>query len=262
MTALEHHIEQGMFLRVCGDAALQGPMLWLHGLGESGLSFEPIVQHSQLAGWRHLVPDLPGYGRSAWPRQVLSLTEQASRLAAWLNSRGEQPAVVVGHSMGAVLGLLLADRHPSSVRALINVEGNVSLDDCFFSGQAARLGFDEFLAGGFAQLRDTVYQDGLGDPPLRGYYASLRLADPHSYHRHSRDLVALSAAGSLAGRMAALPMPVHFVAGAPHGVSERSQALLRAAGVSSTTITPAGHWPFIDQPEAFAATMQRVLARV
>jgi len=256
---LVHSVERAMFLRTLGEDALPGPVLWLHGLGESGLCFERIVVHPRLAGWRHLVPDLPGYGRSAWPREPVGLPDLATHLASWLAARDEAPAMVVGHSMGGVLGLLLADRHPSCVRALLNVDGNVCLDDCRYSGHAARWALDDFVAGGFDHFRDEIYQDGQSDHPLRGYYASLRLADPRVFHRHSQDLVALSAAGDMPRRMAGLSMPARYVAGDPGGASPRSRALLQAAGIPVTSVTPAGHWPFLDQPDAFAHVLSGFL---
>ncbi len=259
MALVEHHIEQRMFLRSCGETGHLGPVLWLHGLGESGLSFERIVCHASLHRWRHLVPDLPGYGRSAWPREPITLPDQASHLAGWLASRDEPPAILVGHSMGGVLALLMADRHPSCVRAVLNVDGNITLDDCRYSGKAARWSLDDFVAAGFDHLRDDIYRDGLDDPAHRGYYASLRLADPRVFHRHAQDLVALSAAGDLARRLANLSMPARYLAGEPRGVSPRSVQALQAAGVPCSAVTPAGHWPFIDQPDAFAHVLVRFL---
>ncbi len=262
MHALSHQIEQGMFLRTLGDRSLDGTILWLHGLGESGLCFERIVQHASLSGWRHLIPDLPGYGRSAWPSKPASLPDQASHIAGWLNARGEPPVVVVGHSMGGVLGLLMADRHPSCVRALMDVDGNVTIDDCRYSGAAARWDLENFLASGFDHMREEIYRDGLDDAAHRGYYASLRLADPRVFHQHARDLVALSAAGDLARRLAATPMPSRYMAGEPHGASPRSVEALKAAGVPRSTVTPSGHWPFIDQPDAFAHLLGQFLKGV
>jgi len=262
MLSTTHQIEQGMFLRILGGPELEGPVLWLHGLGESGLCFERIVQHPSLASWRHLVPDLPGYGRSAWPSRPVALPDLASRIAGWLSSRGDPPAVVVGHSMGGVLGLLMADRHPSCVRALLNVDGNVTLDDCRYSGAAARWELEDFVRSGFDHLRDEIYQDGLDDPAQRGYYASLRLADPEVFHQHARNLVALSAAGDLARRMAAMPMPTRYLAGEPHGASPRSVEALIAAGVPRSMVSPSGHWPFLDQPEAFAHLLGQFLDSV
>ncbi len=260
MASIRHSIEQGMFLRSLGEEQLPGPVLWIHGLGESGLCFERVLCHPDLAGWRHLVPDLPGYGRSAWPREPITLPDQASRLAGWLAARDEPPAVLVGHSMGGVLALLMADRHPSCVRAVLNIDGNITLDDCRYSGAAARWAVEDFEAAGFDHQRDEIYRDGLDDPAHRGYYASLRLADPRVFHRHARDLVALSAAGDLARRLANLPMPARYLAGEPNGASPRSVQTLQAAGVPRSTVTPAGHWPFIDQPDAFAHVLAGFLS--
>jgi pimeloyl-ACP methyl ester carboxylesterase len=186
----------------------------------------------------------------------------ASRLAGWLNSRGDPPAVVVGHSMGGVLGLLMADRHPSCVRALLDIDGNITLDDCRYSGAAARWDLEDFVRSGFDHMREEIYRDGLDDPAHRGYYASLRLADPRVFHRHARDLVALSAAGDLARRLASVSMPSRYLAGEPGGASPRSVEALRAAGVPRSTVTPSGHWPFIDQPEAFAHMLSQFLKDV
>jgi pimeloyl-ACP methyl ester carboxylesterase len=262
MHVFDHRIEQDMFLRTLGGQELDGPILWLHGLGESGLCFERVLAHPGLSGWRHLVPDLPGYGRSAWPSRPVALPDLASRLAGWLHARGEPPVVVVGHSMGGVLGLLMADRHPSCVRALMDVDGNVTIHDCRYSGTAARWELDDFVRSGFDHMRDEIYRDGLDDEAHRGYYASLRLADPRVFHQHARDLVALSAAGQLARRLAAVPMPSRYMAGEPHGASPQSVEALIAAGVPRSTVTPSGHWPFIDQPDAFVHLLGEFLKSV
>ena len=79
------------------------------------------------------------------------------------------------------------------------------------------------------------------------------------FHQHSRDLVALSAAGSLARRLAAVPVHSRYMAGEPGGASPRSVEALQAAGVPRSTVTPSGHWPFIDQPEAFAHVLHGFL---
>jgi len=91
-----------------------GPeIVWIHGLGEWSVSFEPVTAHAALAGFCHVLLDLPGYGRSPWPADrdpPDDLERLADRLATWLVERhartGERP-VVIGHSMGGVLATLL-----------------------------------------------------------------------------------------------------------------------------------------------------------
>jgi pimeloyl-ACP methyl ester carboxylesterase len=263
---MEHSVEQGMFVRcrVPGGRPLSTVVL-VHGLGESGLCFERLLGRPELGNHRLLVPDLPGYGRSAWPARRGAgsgddLAGIADHLAHWLGERGEGRVRIVGHSMGGVVGLLLAERHPDLVAGLIDVDGNKSAGDCLFSGRAAGETEDAFARGGFDEMRDDIYRQGLEDPALRGYYASLRLADPRVFHRHARELVTLSGRDDLARRLAARPEPRHYVAGSPRGACARSRELLGAAGVPTTEIAPSGHWPFIDQPDRFATLLATLLA--
>jgi pimeloyl-ACP methyl ester carboxylesterase len=239
-----------------GDAG-RPALVFIHGLGESGLCFEHLCARIDLAPWRLLVPDLPGYGRSPWTERAWSLAEQADHLAVWLRAGDTGPVVVVGHSQGGVIGLLLAERHPDLVAGLVDVDGNKSRGDCVFSGAAARQTATAFAADGFDRLRLLVYRAGADDPAQRGYFAGLRLCDPALFHANSRELVALSIAETLADRLAALPCPKLYVAGQPGGACARSRELLDAAGVPTLVLEPSGHWPFIDRVEEFADALGR-----
>jgi pimeloyl-ACP methyl ester carboxylesterase len=84
--------------------------------------------------------------------------------------------------------------------------------------------------------------------PESFYYAAFRFADPVSTYRHAGDLVELSAATSMARRMASLTVPCVFVAGVPRGIASRSLELLDFAGVRTVRVEPAGHWVYVDQP--------------
>ncbi len=250
-----------MFVRRVGHPGDREPILYLHGLGESGLCFERLARHPRLDGVEQLIPDLPGYGRSAWCGEPLSLVEIVDHVAEWLGDCGQPRVSLVGHSMGGVLAVLFAERHPGAVFRVVDVDGNVSEPDCAFSGQAASMSLRRFCAGGFDAMRDRIYRDGVEDSALRGYYASLRLCDPRAYHKNSCELLDASRREDQATRLRALPMPALYVAGVPDGASPRSRALLRRADVGVVEIGPAGHWPFLDQEEAFVAELASFLKR-
>jgi pimeloyl-ACP methyl ester carboxylesterase len=249
-----------MFCRATTGERPDPVAVLVHGLGESGLCFERIALHPALAPWRVIVPDLPGYGRSAWADPPLPLASLADRLAQWLAERLASPVAIVGHSMGGVVAQLLAERHPRRVRCVIDVDGNLSTGDCTFSSRAAAVSLQEHLGGRFEALCDAVYRQGARCPAHRGYYASLRLCDPRAFHLHARELEDLSRGEGLARRLAALSMPVHFVAGVPGGAAPRSLELLAEAGLRPHLIDPSGHWPFLDRPDEFASVLGRVLA--
>ena len=255
--------EHEMFIRGRDANNRRGTLLYIHGLGESGLCFEHLLGHPGLNQWRQLVPDLPGYGRSPWRDEILTLPDQADHLANWLRSSevvsDAIPVMVIGHSMGGVIGLLFCERHPDLAVGFVDVEGNMSRNDCVFSGQAAKQSLSNFLADGFDQMRDAIFSEGYKDAAKRGYYVSMRLADPRSFYHNSQELIKMSSQEDLAKRLASLPIPSYYLAGVPDGVSNRSRQLLSEAGVPLIGIEPSGHWPFIDQTERFVQELKKVL---
>lgn len=239
-------------------ATVDGPgptLLWLHGLGERAETFASAIAH--LPRYRHLVVDLPGHGGAraleasggaAWSRPP-SIADTAALLAALLVARG--PATVIGHSLGGVIALALAERAPAGLRDVIDVDGNVSLDDCTYSSQIAAYDEPAFAAHGHAAVCDRL--EAHADPIVRGYGARMRTASPAQLWRYSHDLVDASTPGTSAQRRAALTIDLTYVAGAPGGASPRSRALLAAANVDVRELAPAGHWPFLEHPARFAA---------
>jgi pimeloyl-ACP methyl ester carboxylesterase len=249
-------LEHGMMVRRFGA----GPeIVWIHGLGDWSVSYDPIVQHPAFAGFLHTLPDLPGYGRSPWPAELSagdSLEGLAAQLAAWLAPR--PPAILIGHSMGGVLATLVAERVP--VRGVVNIDGNLSRGDCSFSARAAASPLEELVDHGFADLRAEIAAEAERDPALLGYHAALCAASPAVFYQNSVDLVRLSSTETLARRLVALRCPSLFVAAIPHGPCERSRTLLEQAGARWVSCGPAGHWIYLDQPAAFADVVRPFLA--
>lgn len=228
-------------------------IVYLHGLGEAGGVFQSLLRESALdnASFTHTVPDLPGYGRSAWPEPPPGLEALAEQLIRWL-AEFPKPPVLVGHSMGGVLAVLVAEASPPVVKAVVNIEGNVSLDDCFLSGRIAAWDESSYGAEGheaIARHNLTLAVDG---SPENFFDAAFRFADPTSTYRHAKDLVELSATESMAERIASLTVPCVFVAGVPRGLAPRSLELLAGRGVRTERVEPAGHWVLWDQPAVCA----------
>jgi pimeloyl-ACP methyl ester carboxylesterase len=70
---------------------------------------------------RVTVIDRPGHGLSRRPRFVGTPRDQAGQIAAGLDRLGVGPAIVVGHSFGALVALALAERFPERVGRLVLV---------------------------------------------------------------------------------------------------------------------------------------------
>jgi len=242
-------LEHGMIVRRFGT----GPeLVWIHGLGEWSASFDPVANHPALAGFTHILPDLPGYGRSPRADATAGTLEQAAdQLATWLRER--PPAVLLGHSMGGMLVIMLAER--GVARAIIDVDGNLSAGDCTFSTRTRKYSEAEFATRGFAEVRAEMYELGARDPAMRGYFAAACATSPITFHRHALDLLALSESEVLVPRLAAVRCPKLFIAAVPGGVCEHTRSLLAHHKIRTVVIQPSGHWPFVDQPDAFATAV-------
>ncbi len=274
-TSLRHTFEHGMHLREHIAETPDGTVLWIHGLGESAFCFEGLLRAPKLAGWNHLAPDLPGYGKSPWPDEPFSIPRFAAHLADWLLKRHgatscAMPLVLAGHSMGGVIGTLLIEeltRRQGIVPAgFLNIEGNISLADCGFSSRVAEAHPED---GTFETLVETLFREATVDAPseksdasaLRVYYPSLRLCDERTYLLNGHELVELSRAEGLAPRLAELDVETLYIYGAPRGTGKRSQELLDAAKIERIEVLGAGHWPFLDQSDTFLNAAEAFLQR-
>jgi len=108
------------------DAGTGPAVLLLHGNGEDGASLAPVA--ADLArDHRVLSPDARGHGRSPRGDGPLTIARMADDAAAVLTAAGPGavPADVVGYSDGGNVGLMLALRHPETVRSLVVYGANV-----------------------------------------------------------------------------------------------------------------------------------------
>lgn len=100
----------------------------IHGFGEGHFVWNGVISHLS----RHASAvgiDLRGHGDSDWdPTATYSLSDHVSDSYAALRFFCKDPAIVIGHSLGAVIGMHLAARYPESVLASILVDGGPSFD--------------------------------------------------------------------------------------------------------------------------------------
>lgn len=92
----------------------------LHGKNFSGYYWERIVEDLIKTGYRVIIPDQIGFGKSSKPNYYqYSFIQLASNTQLLLNSLNIQTYTLVGHSMGGMLGVNMAYLFPDSVNKLI-----------------------------------------------------------------------------------------------------------------------------------------------
>ena len=95
----------------------QPAVLLLHGAGFDHSTWALHSRWFAHHGFGVLAPDLPGHGRSSGA-PLPTIAEMADWTAALLDDAGAAKAKLVGHSMGSLIALETAARHPAKVSAL------------------------------------------------------------------------------------------------------------------------------------------------
>jgi 3-oxoadipate enol-lactonase len=102
--------------RVWGSAGAP-PLVLLHGLGSAAGDWEGVAPAFALH-WRVYAPDLRGHGRSGRPGDY-SMELMEADVLGFLDALGLDRVDLIGHSMGGLVGYLLAGDHPGRVGRLI-----------------------------------------------------------------------------------------------------------------------------------------------
>jgi pimeloyl-ACP methyl ester carboxylesterase len=139
-----------------------------------------FIGRLDVSGWntRHESPDLLGYGNyCAVPMRAISLPAQVEHLHSFIVEHfDETPVDVVGHSVGGAIAMLLAHAYPECVRRIVNIEGNFTLDDAFWSASVGRMDASdaETMLAGFRADPLAWIRDAVNDPTAEMTRAAAR----------------------------------------------------------------------------------------
>lgn len=99
------------------------PVLALHGITSTHAAFPFLAE--ALPDHRIVAPDLRGRGGSRDVPGPFGLAAHAEDAAAVIRAVADDPVIVVGHSMGGFVAVVLAHRHPDLVRSVVLVDGGL-----------------------------------------------------------------------------------------------------------------------------------------
>lgn len=141
--------------------------VFLHGLARSATDW---ASFSQAMGtpWRRVAPDMRGHGASARANSY-RVADYCGDIEAVLPLLSAQPVVLMGHSLGALVGIAVAARHPDRVAGLI-------LEDPPTPGFMSQLGNT-----GYAQMFEAyarLAESGLPIPEIARHLSVLPVRDP------------------------------------------------------------------------------------
>lgn len=100
----------------------------LHGKNFFGAYWRETIKTLTAAGFRVVVPDQLGFGKSDKPDIHYSFHQLARNTRHLLDTLGVKQAVIVGHSMGGMLATRFALMYPEATEKLV-LENPIGLED-------------------------------------------------------------------------------------------------------------------------------------
>ena len=100
----------------------------MHGRNFFGLYWAQTIDFLSARGYRVIVPDQIGFGKSSKPDVPHSLHAHARHTKQLLETLGVQRATLVGHSLGGMMAIRFALMYPDAVERLV-LEAPIGLED-------------------------------------------------------------------------------------------------------------------------------------
>lgn len=99
------------------------PLLFLHGWGRSYVEWIRMGKELSTTSGRPIyVLDLPGFGGSSTPRDIQTIEDYADLVYKFCHYLEIEKVIIIGHSLGGRLGIVLAKNYPEFVEKLILVD--------------------------------------------------------------------------------------------------------------------------------------------
>lgn len=254
-----HGVELALDDRGSGPA-----LLFVHGYPLDGSLWRH--QAGAFPGWRTLIPDLRGLGRSDAPDLGYSMATYADDLAALLDAIGVDDVVLAGLSMGGYVAFEFLRRHRPRVRALVLADTRAQADSAEGrKGREAAMGVAR--EGGAPLIAEQML------PKL------LAKGAPDSLRDEVRVMMAAAPVPGILGALAAMRdrpdstellttlggLSTLVVVGAEDALTppKDAEGMAKAIPGAKLAIIPgAGHLAPLEQPTVFNQHLQTLLARL
>src|SRR6201995_1153766 len=240
------------------DAQL-ATVLFLHG---AGMDHTAWAQHDRWFahhGYNVLAPDLPGHGRSAG-KLLPSIDEMADWTAALLDAAGAKSAKLIGHSMGSLIALETAARHPDKVSALVLVGTSAAMavgPDLLKAAEA-----NDHAAIDMVSIWGLGHAAGLGGslaPGLWMHGGAQRLLECCRDGVLFNDLSACNAYQNALPAAATIKVPATLVLGERDMMTPAKAGKALAAAIPSArtvVLAGAGHMMMVERPDELLAAIK------
>jgi pimeloyl-ACP methyl ester carboxylesterase len=240
------------------DSALPAIVL-LHGAGFDHTAWALHSRWFAHHGFGVLAPDLPGHGRSKGA-PLPTIAAMADWTAALLEAAGAAKARLVGHSMGSLIALETAARHPAKVTALslIGTAATMTVGPDLLKAAEA----NDHSAVDMVSIWGLGFRAELGGslaPGLWMHYGAERVLEKCRPGVLFNDLSACNAYQYALAAAAQITVPATLILGERDMMTpaRAGKALAAALPNSRTVVLPgAGHMMMMERPDELLAALQ------
>src|SRR3954452_20961872 len=237
----------------------QPTVVLLHGAGFDHTTWALHSRWFAHHGYGVLAPDLPGHGRSIGP-PLSTIADMADWTAALIDAAGAAKARLVGHSMGSLVALETAARHPAKVSALalIGTAATMSVGPDLLKAAEA----NDHSAIDMVSIWGLGFQAEFGGslgPGLWMHSGAQRVLEQCRSGVLFNDLAACNSYQDALAAAARITVPAIFVLGERDVMTPaRAGKALAAALPNSRTVVlrGAGHMMMVEQPDELLAALQ------
>jgi pimeloyl-ACP methyl ester carboxylesterase len=236
------------------------PLVLVHGFGADKDNFTRVAAHLT-PRYRVLIPDLPGFGESAKPADAsYTIPQQVAWLRAMLQRLGVARPHLGGSSMGGMIAVEYALRHPDEVASLwlLGPGGTKVAFDSELTRRMAETGANPLLARTpeeFAGIIEFV----MAKPPFMPHSVRAAMAEAAAanYPLHARIFTVVGPPGvpTQDERLVGLAVPALVVFGtADRALNPKAAEVYDAAMPNAEVrlMDGIGHLPMIEAPDACA----------
>ena len=240
------------------DSSLPAIVL-LHGAGFDHTTWALHSRWFAHHGYGVLAPDLPGHGRSSGaPLQAIA--DMADWTAALLDAAGVAKAWLVGHSMGSLVALETAARHPAKVAALglIGTAATMTVGPDLLKAAEA----NDHSAVDMVSIWGLGFQAELGGslaPGLWMHSGAQRILEQCRPGVLFNDLNACNAYRNALAAAAQIRVPATFILGERDMMTPAKAGKTLASALPNSrtvVISGAGHMMMVERPDELLAALQ------
>jgi pimeloyl-ACP methyl ester carboxylesterase len=231
----------------------------LHGAGFDHTTWALHSRWFAHHGFGVLAPDLPGHGRSGGA-PLSSIADMADWTAALLEAAGVPTAKLVGHSMGSLIALETAARHPAKVSSLglIGTAATMTVGPDLLKAAEA----NDHAAVDMVSIWGLGFQAELGGslaPGLWMHTGAQRVLEQCRPGVLFNDLSACNAYQGALAAAAAITVPVTLILGERDMMTPARAGKALAAAIPDSRIVVmrgAGHMMMAERPDELLAALQ------